>query len=84
MYRLTTFGFNVEVLSGEQEAMFSYVGSLQFLPVYDTSVLNVDIGGGSTEFAIGLRGKVEFCSSLKLGHLALGEFIPIFVKIPTF
>ncbi|XP_038999294.1 exopolyphosphatase-like isoform X1 [Hibiscus syriacus] len=68
-----TTGFKVEVLSGEEEARFSYLGSLQFLPVFDNLVLNVDIGGGSTEFAIGLRGKVEFCSSLKLGHVTLTQ-----------
>ncbi|KAK8591866.1 hypothetical protein V6N13_031892 [Hibiscus sabdariffa] len=68
-----TTGFRVEVLSGEEEARFSYLGALQFLPVFDHLVLNVDIGGGSTEFAIGLRGKVEFCSSLKLGHVTLTQ-----------
>ncbi|OMP10955.1 Ppx/GppA phosphatase [Corchorus olitorius] len=66
-------GFNVEVLSGEQEARFAYMGALQFLPVFDDLALNVDIGGGSTEFAIGSRGKVEFCSSLKLGHVTLTQ-----------
>ncbi|XWS58116.1 hypothetical protein CRYUN_Cryun08bG0007100 [Craigia yunnanensis] len=68
-----TTGFNVEVLSGEQEARFSYLGALQFLPVFDNSVLNVDIGGGSTEFAIGSRGKVDFCLSLNLGHVTLTQ-----------
>lgn len=64
-------GFEVEVLSGEQEARFSYLGALQFLSVFDKSFLNIDVGGGSTEFAIGSRGKVEFCLSLKLGHVTL-------------
>ncbi|KAE8702667.1 Detected protein of confused Function [Hibiscus syriacus] len=56
-------GSKLEVLSAEEEA--------RFLPVFDNRALNVDIGGGSTEFAIGLRGKVEFCSSLKLGNVTL-------------
>ncbi|XP_022719506.1 uncharacterized protein LOC111277363 isoform X4 [Durio zibethinus] len=68
-----TTGFDVEVLSGEEEARFSYLGALQFLPVFDNSVLNIDIGGGSTEFAIGSRGKVDFCLSLKLGHVTLTQ-----------
>ncbi|XWS57450.1 hypothetical protein CRYUN_Cryun09bG0175100 [Craigia yunnanensis] len=68
-----TTGFEVEVLSGEQEARFSYLGALQFLPVFEKLVLNVDIGGGSTEFAIGSRGKVDFCLSLKLGHVTLTQ-----------
>ncbi|XP_022741886.1 LOW QUALITY PROTEIN: uncharacterized protein LOC111293404 [Durio zibethinus] len=66
-------GFNVEVLSGEQEARFSYLAALQYLHVFDHLVLNVDIGGGSTEFAIGSRGKVDFCMSLTLGHVTLSQ-----------
>ncbi|KAH1032105.1 hypothetical protein J1N35_044279 [Gossypium stocksii] len=68
-----TTGFKVDVLSGEEEARFSYLGALQFFPVFENLVLNIDIGGGSTEFAIGLRGKVEFCLSLKLGHVTLTQ-----------
>ncbi|KAL5700967.1 hypothetical protein ACHQM5_026356 [Ranunculus cassubicifolius] len=63
----------VEVLSGEDEARFVYKGILQFLPVYDKTVLTVDIGGGSTEFVIGKQGEVMFAVSLKLGHVSLTE-----------
>ncbi|XP_043711870.1 putative exopolyphosphatase isoform X2 [Telopea speciosissima] len=66
-------GFEVDVLSGEEEARLVYLGVLQFLPVYDTTVLTVDIGGGSTEFVIGKQGKVLFATSLKLGHVTLTE-----------
>ncbi|XVE89580.1 hypothetical protein DITRI_Ditri20bG0007500 [Diplodiscus trichospermus] len=68
-----TTGFEVEVLSGEEEARFSYLGALQFLPVFEKLVLNVDIGGGSTEFTIGSRGNVDFCLSLQLGHVTLTQ-----------
>ncbi|XP_042500544.1 exopolyphosphatase-like [Macadamia integrifolia] len=66
-------GFEVDVLSGEEEARLVYLGVLQFLPVYDRTVLTVDIGGGSTEFVIGKQGKVLFATSLKLGHVTLTE-----------
>ncbi|XP_042518303.1 exopolyphosphatase [Macadamia integrifolia] len=66
-------GFEVDVLSGEEEARLVYLGVLQFLPVYDATVLTVDIGGGSTEFVIGKQGKVLFATSLKLGHVTLTE-----------
>lgn len=66
-------GFEVDVLTGEQEAKFVYMGVLQFLPVFDRLVLSVDIGGGSTEFVIGKRGKVVFCESVNLGHVSLSE-----------
>ncbi|KAF8387782.1 hypothetical protein HHK36_026437 [Tetracentron sinense] len=66
-------GFEVDVLSGEEEARLVYLGVLQFLPVHDKTVLTVDIGGGSTEFVIGKQGKVLFAISLKLGHVSLTE-----------
>ncbi|XP_010268057.1 PREDICTED: uncharacterized protein LOC104605130 isoform X2 [Nelumbo nucifera] len=66
-------GFEVDVLSGEEEARLVYLGVLQFLTVYDKNVLTVDIGGGSTEFVIGKQGKVIFGTSLKLGHVSLTE-----------
>lgn len=66
-------GFRVRVLSGEEEAELAYKGVTQFLPVYEKLVLNVDIGGGSTEFTIGKQGKVLSCTSLKLGHVTLTQ-----------
>lgn len=66
-------GFEIDVLSGEEEAEFVYLGMLQFLPVYHKLVLGVDIGGGSTEFVAGKRGKIVFCESLRLGHVGLSE-----------
>lgn len=68
-----TVGIGVEVLSGEQEARFAYLGVLQFLPILKKLVLNVDIGGGSTEFVVGKRGEIVFSCSLKLGHVTLTQ-----------
>ncbi|KAI3890622.1 hypothetical protein MKW92_036593 [Papaver armeniacum] len=66
----------IRVLSGVEEARFVYMGILQFLPVYDKTVLAIDIGGGSTGFVIGKSGKVLLSISLKLGHVSLtDEFI---------
>lgn len=66
-------GVDVRVLTGEEEAQLTYFGVLQFLPVYNRTVLVVDIGGGSTEFLIGKQGKALFATSLKLGHVVLTE-----------
>ncbi|XP_057961382.1 uncharacterized protein LOC131153227 [Malania oleifera] len=66
-------GFEVDILSGEEEGRLVYLGVLQFLPVFHKSVLIVDIGGGSTEFVIGKEGKVVYVKSLKLGHVCLTE-----------
>ncbi|XP_068658995.1 uncharacterized protein [Aristolochia californica] len=66
-------GLQVKVLSGEDEARLIYRGVLQFLPVYNESILTVDIGGGSTEFALGKEGQLIFATSLKLGHVTLTD-----------
>lgn len=49
---------------------------MQFFPVYNTTVLTIDIGGGSTEFAVGFKGKVLFSKSLRLGHVTLTKEFP--------
>lgn len=66
-------GLKVDVLSGEEEASLVYLGVLQFLPVFEKSVLCVDIGGGSTEFVVGKCGDVKLAVSLKLGHVNLTQ-----------
>ncbi|KAG0575333.1 hypothetical protein KC19_VG337700 [Ceratodon purpureus] len=68
-----TVGLEVEVLAGTEEACLIYQGVLQALPVYDKTVLVVDIGGGSTEFVLGNAGKPIYATSLKLGHIRLSQ-----------
>ncbi|CAI0446670.1 unnamed protein product [Linum tenue] len=66
-------GLDVSVLSGEEEARLAYSGVIQFFPVREKRALLIDIGGGSTEFAIGEGGIVDFATSLKLGHVSLTQ-----------
>jgi exopolyphosphatase/guanosine-5'-triphosphate,3'-diphosphate pyrophosphatase len=66
-------GINVEVVSGFEEARLIYLGVLQALPVFKKKILLVDIGGGSTEFLIGLKGDVIFADSVKIGAVRLTE-----------
>jgi exopolyphosphatase/guanosine-5'-triphosphate,3'-diphosphate pyrophosphatase len=66
-------GVDVEVISGIEEARLIHLGVLQALPVFDTPLLVVDIGGGSTELVLGYRGEVRASRSLKLGHLRLTD-----------
>ncbi|KAH6820104.1 hypothetical protein C2S53_015907 [Perilla frutescens var. hirtella] len=68
-----TLGLNVEIISGAEEARLIYLGVLQFFPVYTSTVLTIDIGGGSTEFTVGFEGKVLFSKSLRLGHVTLTQ-----------
>ncbi|KAL3627993.1 hypothetical protein CASFOL_028095 [Castilleja foliolosa] len=68
-----SLGLNVEIISGDEEARLIYLGALQFLPVFSSTVLTIDIGGGSTEFTVGYKGNVLFSISLRLGHVILTQ-----------
>ena len=70
-------GLKIEVVSGAEEARLVYEGVLAALPVHGRTILLVDVGGGSTEFLIGLKGRVKYDHSLKLGAIRLTDrFFP--------
>ncbi len=60
-------GFDIEVISGEKEAELIYRGISD--PLLDTegNRLIIDIGGGSTEIAIGKNQQAIFTASLPIG-----------------
>ncbi len=64
-------GVHVDVVSGVEEARLIHLGVLQAVPVFDQRLLLCDIGGGSTELLVGLRGEVLASRSLKLGAIRL-------------
>jgi len=64
-------GIKIETVSGKKEARLIYNGVLSALPLRDKKILLVDIGGGSTEFLIGHKGKALYSASLKLGAVRL-------------
>lgn len=66
-------GINIEVVSGFEEARLIYLGVLQALSVFNEKILLIDIGGGSTEFLIGEKGKVIYANSIKIGAVRLNE-----------
>lgn len=59
----------VEIISGESEAYFSYIGGV---PTTEKSAL-LDIGGGSTEIMVGENGKILFRKSFQIGAVRLTE-----------
>lgn len=63
-------GLEVRVLSGEEEAAFSWQGVLAGLPVHPASTMVVDIGGGSTEFCWEEERRL-FSASLPVGAVRL-------------
>lgn len=60
-------GIKVKVIDGETEAGLIYKGVQRAISFGDRTVLCIDIGGGSTEFIVGKKGKVLFAQSVKLG-----------------
>ncbi|MGH7833777.1 MAG: Ppx/GppA phosphatase family protein [Candidatus Binatia bacterium] len=66
-------GLELRVLSGEEEAFYSFLAVSRGLDVRDRRVLAVDVGGGSTEFIWGRNGAVERWASLQLGSVRLTE-----------
>ncbi len=67
-----TLGVAPEVVSGEQEAELSFLGATRDLDPADGPFLAMDIGGGSTELALGTRG-VEAAFSVDVGCVRLTE-----------
>ena len=70
-------GIEVEVIKGHHEAELIYRGAKKALPLENKKVLCVDIGGGSTEFVFGNKGKPAFAESIKVGAVRLSKkFFP--------
>ncbi len=65
-------GVAPEVLSGEQEAELSFVGATADLDPVDGPFLVMDIGGGSTEFAVGSKTMVGG-TSIQMGCVRMTE-----------
>jgi exopolyphosphatase/guanosine-5'-triphosphate,3'-diphosphate pyrophosphatase len=69
-------GLELRILSGEEEATYSFLGAAH--PYEWTRALGViDIGGGSTEIAIGSREALRLTRSLQLGASRLCQTHPI-------
>jgi exopolyphosphatase/guanosine-5'-triphosphate,3'-diphosphate pyrophosphatase len=60
-------GFDVTVISGEEEAICDYIGATNRTPMSDG--LLIDIGGGSTELVVCKSGRIEKAASITIGSL---------------
>jgi exopolyphosphatase/guanosine-5'-triphosphate,3'-diphosphate pyrophosphatase len=66
-------GFEVELISGEEEARRTMLGIRSGLPYGVTDVLALDIGGGSTEFILDRSGQNPVVRSIDIGVVRLCE-----------
>ena len=67
------FGWSCSILSGEEEAKFSYTGTTRELMCPDQSAVVIDVGGGSTEIVIGKGDNISFLKSFPVGVVRLAE-----------
>ena len=66
-------GFEVELISGEEEARRTMLGIRSGLPQGVIDVLALDIGGGSTEFILDRPGQKPVVRSIDIGVVRLCE-----------
>jgi exopolyphosphatase/guanosine-5'-triphosphate,3'-diphosphate pyrophosphatase len=70
-------GVDVRVVSGREEARLIYLGVASGINLGDQHALFVDIGGGSTEIAIGSQRSHFYLDSIDLGSIRLSNrFFP--------
>ena len=62
-------GVPLRIISGEEEAELSFLGASAALPAERCGM--IDIGGGSTEIAIGTRAGIECAFSCQMGAVRL-------------
>jgi exopolyphosphatase / guanosine-5'-triphosphate,3'-diphosphate pyrophosphatase len=66
-------GFDVELITGEDEARRTLLGIRSGLPPGLTDILALDIGGGSTEFILDRSGQKPVVQSIDIGVVRLCE-----------
>ena len=64
-------GWNVEIISGLEEARLIHLGLTSSLRVNPSSQLMIDLGGGSCELTISKKGHIQETVSLPLGAVRL-------------
>lgn len=65
-------GFDMEILSGQDEAYWTYRGAISGIPGIKKATV-VDIGGGSTEITVGDETMTHHSVSLDVGSVRLTE-----------
>jgi exopolyphosphatase / guanosine-5'-triphosphate,3'-diphosphate pyrophosphatase len=66
-------GFEVRVISGDQEAAYAFLAVQKGLPSVARELLVIDVGGGSTELIRGNGAGVSQAVSLNIGSVRLTE-----------
>lgn len=68
------YGIPIQIIPGSKEAQISFSGST-FEFSKTVGIATIDVGGGSTEFVVGLKDKQIFGQSLNVGSVRLTELL---------
>jgi exopolyphosphatase/guanosine-5'-triphosphate,3'-diphosphate pyrophosphatase len=60
-------GFGVEMISGEEEARYTFIAASANFQISKYHALVLDIGGGSAEYSVVNKGRLEKAHSVELG-----------------
>ena len=72
----STTGWTVDIISGLEEARLIHLGLVSNLRLSTSTVLMIDLGGGSCELTVSRRGHIRETVSLPLGAVRLtNEFL---------
>jgi len=69
-------GLKLEIISGAQEALWTFQGVQTQSMLVHEPLLMVEVGGGSTQFIFGQRDEIHFRESFPLGAVRLMEQFP--------
>ncbi len=67
------YGLDARVLSGDEEAQLTFLGAMAGRPAPTEPTVVIDIGGGSTEFVVGVGRTARFHTSLPAGVVRMSE-----------
>ncbi|MCP4583300.1 MAG: hypothetical protein GY839_16965 [candidate division Zixibacteria bacterium] len=68
-------GYTIEIINPQREAELSFKGATYGLDESDERITVIDIGGGSTELAVGIDGQLDRWSGVKLGAVTVCETV---------
>ena len=67
------FGLHARILSGDEEAQMTFRGAMSGRPAPTDPTVVIDIGGGSTEYVVGVGRTAGFHTSLPAGVVRMSE-----------
>jgi exopolyphosphatase/guanosine-5'-triphosphate,3'-diphosphate pyrophosphatase len=68
-------GIKIEVIDGLEEARLIYTAVASRVDLHDKNALLIDIGGGSVELTISVKGRIKGVQTFKLGAVRLLQIL---------